>query len=54
MKTKEKPIPRRSVIGLPRWMMVAGVVVGGLCIAAGLGLLGYMLLAAPTTTPRYW
>lgn len=54
MKTKEKPIPVRSVIGLPRWMMVAGVVVGGLCIAAGLGLLGYMLIAEPTTTPRNW
>lgn len=54
MKRQEKPIPVRSVIGLPRWMMLAGVALGGGCMLAGVGLLVYMVAATPTTNPRGW
>ena len=43
MKKNEKPIPVRSVVCLPRWLMLSGVV---LCCALGLGCLGLMVWGA--------
>jgi hypothetical protein len=54
MKKHEKPIPLRSVVGLPRWMMLSGVSVGAACLLAGCALLVYMFAATPTTSPGNW
>ncbi len=54
MKSIEKPIPVRSVVGLPRWMMLSGVILGGACMVAGLGLTIYTFTATRTTSPNSW
>ena len=41
MKRHEPPIPVRSVVCLPRWLMIVGVAISAGCIAAGVGLAVY-------------
>lgn len=41
MKKSEQPIPLRSIIILPRWMMIGGVALSGACILAGLVMIVY-------------
>jgi hypothetical protein len=43
MKKNDKPIPVRSVVVMPRWMMVSGVV---LCSVLALGCVGLMVWGA--------
>ncbi|MEO6594513.1 MAG: hypothetical protein ABIP94_07155, partial [Planctomycetota bacterium] len=39
MKMNDKPIPLRSVVYLPRWLMLGGVALSTACIAAGIALI---------------
>jgi hypothetical protein len=43
MKANEQPIPLRSIIILPRWMMIGGVVISGACMLAGLVMIVYAI-----------
>ncbi|MEM7203945.1 MAG: hypothetical protein AAF628_27035 [Planctomycetota bacterium] len=43
MKHNEPPIPLRGIVGLPRWLMVTGVVLSTACMAVGVGLAIYAL-----------
>ena len=43
MKKNQQPIPLRSIIVLPRWMLVSGVVISGACMLAGLVMLIYAI-----------
>ena len=43
MKKNEQPIPLRSIIILPRWMMIGGVVLSGGCMLAGLVMIVYAI-----------
>lgn len=43
MKKNENPIPLRSIVCMPRWLMVGGAVLSGGCIAAGLGMVVYAI-----------
>lgn len=46
MKMREPPIPLRSVIGIPPWLMWIGTLVSGACMLGGLALIVYGLLTA--------
>jgi hypothetical protein len=41
MKQNDKPIPVRSVVLLPRWLMIGGVVLSSVLLLGCLGLIGY-------------
>lgn len=43
MKHHEPPIPVRSVVCLPRWLMLGGTALSAACIAAGVGMIGYAI-----------
>jgi len=43
MKKNDAPIPLRSIVCMPRWLMLGGVVLSGGCIAAGLGMVVYAI-----------
>jgi hypothetical protein len=54
MKRNEAPIPVRSVVCLPRWLLVFGVATSGACLLGGLVLVAYALLAAPPDAGGGW
>lgn len=54
MKSTAPPIPVRSVVCLPRWLLVGGVALSGGAMLAGIGMAGYAFLATPNTTPGNW
>lgn len=43
MKRHEPPIPVRSVVCLPRWLMLGGVALSAACIAAGLAMIAHAI-----------
>lgn len=43
MKKQQQPIPLRSIIIMPRWMMVSGVAFSSACMLAGLVMLVYAI-----------
>lgn len=43
MKKHEQPIPLRSIIIMPRWLMISGVVLGSAFILAGVALIVYAI-----------
>lgn len=46
MNKVSAPIPLSSVVVLPRWLLVVGVITSALCVAAGFALLGYGIAVA--------
>lgn len=54
MKKNAIPIPVRSVVCLPRWLMASAVAVCSLGIAAGVGLAVYGLVCAPSHELGGW
>ena len=53
MKKPEIPIPLRSVVGLPPWLMWTGVVVSGLCMLGGLVMIVQGIVTGVTATEVY-
>ena len=43
MKKNDAPIPLRSIVCMPRWLMAGGVALSGACIAFGVGLVVYAI-----------
>tara|TARA_R110002096_G_scaffold16264_29_gene55717 strand:+ start:373 stop:990 length:618 start_codon:yes stop_codon:yes gene_type:complete len=43
MKKNEQPIPLRSIIILPRWMMIGGVALASACMLAGIAMAVYAI-----------
>ena len=43
MNPNEQPIPLRTIVALPRWMMLSGVALGVTSISVGVGLMVYAI-----------